>query len=105
MDILEENIEFEVIPGVTSPVSVLNYAGIPITHRGISRGFHIFTAMTKDKLDIDWKSVVNIGGTLVFLMGLGRLELITKGLIENGMDKEGKVAVVMKGTTSKQKKL
>ncbi len=38
-------------------------------------------------------------------MGLGRLELITKGLIENGMDKEGKVAVVMKGTTSKQKKL
>ncbi|MBY6953263.1 uroporphyrinogen-III C-methyltransferase [Clostridium botulinum] len=105
LDILEENIEFEVIPGVTSPVSVLNYAGIPITHRGISRGFHIFTAMTKDKLDIDWKSVVNIGGTLVFLMGLGRLELITKGLIENGMDKEGKVAVVMKGTTSKQKKV
>lgn len=105
LDLLEENIEFEVIPGVTSPVSVLNYAGIPITHRGISRGFHIFTAMTKDKLDIDWKSVVNIGGTLVFLMGLGRLELITKGLIENGMDKESKVAVVMKGTTSKQKKV
>ncbi|KEJ00337.1 uroporphyrinogen III synthase [Clostridium botulinum A2B7 92] len=105
LDLLEENIEFEVIPGVTSPVSVLNYAGIPITHRGISRGFHIFTAMTKNKLDIDWKSVVNIGGTLVFLMGLGRLELITKGLIENGMDKESKVAVVMKGTTSKQKKV
>ncbi|PIH06105.1 uroporphyrinogen-III C-methyltransferase [Clostridium combesii] len=105
LDLLGENIEFEVIPGVTSPVSVLNYAGIPITHRGISRGFHIFTAMTKDKLDIDWKSVVNIGGTLVFLMGLGRLELITKGLIENGMDKESKVAVVMKGTTSKQKKV
>ncbi|ACQ52160.1 uroporphyrinogen-III C-methyltransferase [Clostridium botulinum] len=105
LDLLEENIEFEVIPGVTSPVSVLNYAGIPITHRGISRGFHIFTAMTKDKLDIDWKSVVNIGGTLVFLMGLGRLELITKGLIENGMDKESKIAVVMKGTTSKQKKV
>ncbi|WP_434305842.1 uroporphyrinogen-III C-methyltransferase [Clostridium botulinum] len=105
LELLEENIEFEVIPGVTSPVSVLNYAGIPITHRGISRGFHIFTAMTKDKLDIDWKSVVNIGGTLVFLMGLGRLELITKGLIENGMDKESKIAVVMKGTTSKQKKV
>ncbi|MHB9924122.1 uroporphyrinogen-III C-methyltransferase [Clostridium botulinum] len=105
LDLLEENIEFEVIPGVTSPVSVLNYAGIPITHRGISRGFHIFTAMTKDKLDIDWKSVVNIGGTLVFLMGLGRLELIVKGLIENGMDKESKIAVVMKGTTSKQKKV
>ncbi len=86
-------------------MSVLNYAGIPITHRGISRGFHIFTAMTKDKLDIDWKSVANIGGTLVFLMGLGRLELIVKGLIENGMDKESKIAVVMKGTTSKQKKL
>ncbi|EJO5347735.1 uroporphyrinogen-III C-methyltransferase [Clostridium botulinum] len=105
LDLLEESIEFEVIPGVTSPVSVLNYAGIPITHRGISRGFHIFTAMTKDKLEIDWKSVVNIGGTLVFLMGLSRLELIVKGLIENGMDKTAKVAVVMKGTTSKQKKV
>ncbi len=79
--------------------------GIPITHRGISRGFHIFTTMTKDTLDIDWKSAVNIGGTLVFLMGLGRLELIVKGLIENGMDKSTKAAVIMRGTTSKQKKL
>ncbi|WP_251860117.1 uroporphyrinogen-III C-methyltransferase [Clostridium sp. Marseille-Q2269] len=105
LDLIDENIEFEVIPGVTSPVAVLNYAGIPITHRGISRGFHIFTAMTKDKLDIDWKSVVNIGGTLVFMMGLGRLELIVKGLIENGMDKKSKIAVVMKGSTSKQKKV
>ncbi|MCR1934794.1 uroporphyrinogen-III C-methyltransferase [Clostridium tepidum] len=103
--LLQENIEFEVVPGVTSPVSVLNYAGIPITHRGISRGFHIFTAMTKDTLDIDWKSAVNIGGTLVFLMGLGRLELIVKSLIENGMNKRTKAAVIMRGTTSKQKKV
>lgn len=103
--LLEENIEFEVIPGITSPISVLNYAGIPVTHRKIAQGFHVFTGRSAEKLNINWNAAANIGGTLIFLMGFESLETIAKKLIENGMDIETPCAVVMRGTTSKQKKV
>lgn len=101
----EEGIEFEVIPGVTSAISVLNYAGIPITHRGIAQGFHVFTGKSAEKLNISWGAVAKLEGTLVFLMGLSNIENITNSLILNGMDKNTPCAVIMKGTTSKQKKM
>ncbi|MBW9147909.1 uroporphyrinogen-III C-methyltransferase [Clostridium sp. CM028] len=103
--LLEENIEFEVIPGITSPIAVLNYAGIPITHRGIAQSFHIFTAMTAEKLNIDWNAVARLGGTLVFMMGFKNLEKIAGNLISNGKSKDTLCAVIMRGTTSKQKKV
>ncbi|NEU05167.1 uroporphyrinogen-III C-methyltransferase [Clostridium senegalense] len=102
--LLEEDIEFEVVPGVTSPISVLNYGGIPVTHRGIARGFHIFTAKSKDNMDLDFPVISKLKGTLIFMMGFEKLGLITNNLIENGMDKNTPCAVVMRGTTSKQKK-
>lgn len=105
LELRAEGIEFETISGVTSPAAVLNYAGIPLTHRGISQSFHIFTAMTADKLNIDWDSVVKFDGTLIFMMGLSNLELISEKLMEAGMEKSTPAAVVMKGTTSKQKKV
>ncbi|MCB2305047.1 uroporphyrinogen-III C-methyltransferase [Clostridium estertheticum] len=103
--LLHENIEFEVIPGITSPIAVLNYAGIPITHRGIAQSFHVFTAMSAEKLEIDWKAVVSLGGTLVFMMGFKNLEKIAQSLIFNGKNKSTPCAVIMRGTTSKQKKV
>ncbi|MCI1945254.1 uroporphyrinogen-III C-methyltransferase [Clostridium luticellarii] len=103
--LLKENIEFEVIPGITSPISVLNYAGIPVTHRKISRSFHVFTGKTADKLNIDWNAAAKIGGTLIFLMGFKNLDVICGNLIKNGMDKNTPCAVVMRGTTSKQRKI
>ncbi|MCY6372185.1 uroporphyrinogen-III C-methyltransferase [Clostridium ganghwense] len=101
----EEGIEFEVIPGVTSAISVLNYAGIPITHRGIAQSFHVFTGRSSKNLDISWESVANLKGTLVFLMGLKNIEGITNNLISNGMDENTPCAVIMRGTTSKQKRV
>jgi len=103
--LIEENIEFEVIPGITSPIAVLNYAGIPITHRGIAQSFHIFTAMTAEKLNIDWNAVGRLEGTLVFMMGFKNLEKIAESLIFNGKSKDTPCAVIMRGTTSKQKKV
>jgi len=103
--LIEENIEFEVIPGITSPIAVLNYAGIPITHRGIAQSFHIFTAMTAEKLNIDWNAVSRLEGTLVFMMGFRNLGKITESLISNGKSKNTPCAVIMRGTTSKQKKV
>jgi len=105
LKLLEENIEFEVIPGITSPISVLNYAGIPITHRGIAQSFHVFTAMSAEKLNIDWDAVAKMGGTLVFMMGFKNLQKIAESLIFNGISKNTPCAVIMRGTTSKQKKV
>ncbi len=100
-----EGIDFEVIPGITSPIAVLNYAGIPITHRGISQSFHVFTGHSAEKLDINWESVANLSGTLVFLMGLKNIGVITSSLMANNKDSQCPCAVIMRGSTSKQKKV
>ena len=101
----KENIEFEVIPGVTSPIAVLNYAGIPITQRGIAQGFHIITGMTAASENINWQALAQEKGTLVFMMGLENIERITANLLENGKDPKVPAAVVMRGTSAKQKKV
>lgn len=101
----DENIEFEVIPGVTSPIAVLNYAGIPITHRGIAQSFHIITGMSSKNLNVNFKALAIEEGTLVFMMGLSNLENIVGQLVENGKNPETPCAVVMRGTCSKQKKV
>ncbi|MFC0903622.1 uroporphyrinogen-III C-methyltransferase [Clostridium sp. MT-14] len=103
--LLKEGIEFEVIPGITSPISVLNYAGIPVTHRKIAQSFHVFTGKTADKLKIDWNAAARIGGTLIFLMGFKNLSIICGNLMRNGMRENTPCAVVMNGTTAKQKKI
>ena len=95
--------EFEVIPGVTSPVSVLSYAGIPVTHRGLAQDFHIVTGMSKGSLNVNFEALAKEDGTLIFMMGLGNLGSIVENLIKHGKSKDTKAAVVMKGTTSKQR--
>ncbi|GFN35532.1 uroporphyrinogen-III C-methyltransferase [Tepidimicrobium xylanilyticum] len=101
----KENIEFEVIPGITSALSVLNYAGIPVTHRKIAQSFHVFTGKSAEELNIDWNSIATLKGTLIFLMGLGNLQHISFKLIESGMEPNCPCAVIMRGTTAKQRKV
>ena len=103
--LINDNIEFEVIPGVTSPISVLNYAGIPITQRGMAQSFHIVTGMTAGVQNINWEALAKEKGTLVFMMGLNNLNEIIKNLIDNGKDEDTNIAVIMRGTSSKQKKV
>ncbi|MFW6029686.1 MAG: uroporphyrinogen-III C-methyltransferase [Halanaerobiales bacterium] len=103
LKLVEEGIEFEVIPGITSPIAVLSYAGIPITHRGISQSFHVYTGTSADKLNINWEAAAKNEGTLVFLMGLGNIDMIMDNLIANGKRKNTPCAVIMKGTTYEQK--
>ncbi|MEG1870950.1 MAG: uroporphyrinogen-III C-methyltransferase [Peptostreptococcaceae bacterium] len=103
--LVEENIDFEVIPGVTSPIAVLNYAGIPITQRAMAQSFHIVTGMSAGSSKINYEALAKETGTLVFMMGLENLDLIIDRLLQNGKDKNTKAAVVMRGTSSKQKKI
>lgn len=102
--LLENNISFEIVPGITSAIAVPEYAGIPVTHRGVSKSFHVFTGMTaKENSFHDFKKIAELEGTLVFLMGVKNLGLITGELIKHGKDKNTPAAVIEKGTTGKQR--
>jgi len=82
-------IEWEYVPGVTSAVAVPGGAGIPVTHRGVSRSFHIVTARTADTPDglpEDLEALARLPeGTLVFLMGLSCLEELARRLMGAGL--------------------
>ncbi len=100
----DRGIDVEIVPGITSAIGGLAYAGIPITHRDYASSFHVITGHLKDKdKELDWKVLAKLKGTLVFLMGMGELEHITKKLIENGLKKDTPVAVINWATTEKQR--
>lgn len=97
-------VPFEVIPGVTSAIAVPAYAGIPLTHRGITSTVAFITGHedpTKDKSDIDWRALAGIG-TLVFLMGVKNLGQITAALISEGKSPVTPAALIRRGTTPRQ---
>ena len=99
-------IPYETVPGVTSAIAVPECAGIPVTHRGISRSFHVITGHTQDGRDClppGFEAYGSLPGTLVFLMGLGQLPSITARLIEGGMPPDTPAAVIEKGTLPGQR--
>ena len=102
----EAGIPFEVVPGVTSALSVPAYAGIPVTHRDFCSSLHIITGHAKAgaKLTIDFEALKRTGGTLVFLMGVTALPAICQGLLDAGMEAEMPAAVIERGTTPRQRK-
>ena len=80
--LIDEGIDFEVIPGITSAIAVPEYAGIPVTHRGISTSFHVFTGHLKiGSGELNFPIISKLEGTLVFLMALSNIEKITEKLI------------------------
>lgn len=100
----ENSINFEIIPGITSSISVPAYSGIPVTHRGIARSFHVFTGHTME--NGQWHNFENIAkleGTLIFLMGIKNLDLIVKDLVKNGKDIKTPVAIIESGATKNQR--
>ena len=108
LELLSENgIPYEIVPGVTSPISVPAYNGIPVTHRDFCSSLHIITGHKRagQEYDIDFKALTQTKGTLVFLMGIAALEDICKGLLDGGMDPDMPAAVLQKGTTAGQKRV
>ncbi len=93
--LFDNNIPFEVVPGISSSIGGLCYAGIPITHRGVATSFHVITGHLKEDSDEhDWEALSRLNGTMVFLMGMSNLDKITKKLIENGKSKDTPVGIV-----------
>ena len=108
LELLTENdIPYEVVPGVTSSIAVPAYNGIPVTHRDFCSSVHIITGHRRagKKYDIDFKALVNTKGTLVFLMGIAAMNDICQGLLDAGMDPDMPAAVLQQGTTAGQKRV
>lgn len=128
LELVDAGVEFEVVPGVTSAISVPAYAGIPVSHRGIATSFHIITGHEKETKSeandvnenviareqsdrgnlssisgLDFPILAKCPGTLIFLMGISNMEMISRRLIECGKDPETPLAFIEKGTTPYQR--
>lgn len=100
----EAGVTCEVVPGVTSAIAVPAVAGIPVTHRGVSRSFTVVSAHGATETDHpDWPALARAGGTLVILMGVSPLAEVTAALIEHGRSADTPVAVVERGTLPSQR--
>lgn len=105
--LVKEGIPYEVVPGITSAISVPAYQGIPVTHRDFCSSVHIITGHKRAgaSYDIDFDALVRTKGTLVFLMGVASLPDICRGLLLAGMDADTPAALLMQGTTAKQERI
>ena len=128
LELVDAGVEFEIVPGITSAISVPAYAGIPVSHRGIATSFHIITGHEKlderretrderacqviepaemtcapDRLSLDFEALAHCPGTLIFLMGIANMDFIAKRLMECGKDPKTPLAFIEKGTTPYQR--
>ncbi len=104
----EGGVPFEVVPGISAGYSVPAYAGIPVTHRGITTEVAFVTGHedpTKTESTINWEKLATAVGTIVFFMGVKNLPYIVEELTKNGRDPETPVALIRWGTTPRQETL
>lgn len=100
----QSGIPFEVIPGITSAIGGLAYAGIPVTHRDHASSFHVITGhLQQGKEPQDWPTLAKLQGTLVILMGMSQIETICQQLIEHGKAASTPAAAVMCASHKVQK--
>jgi uroporphyrinogen III methyltransferase/synthase len=99
-------IDFTVVPGVTAGVAASAYAGIPVTQRGMAAAVAFVTGHEdpgKDETQVDWPALAAFPGTLVFYMGVRRLERIAARLVAGGRAASEPVAIVERGTFGDQR--
>lgn len=102
----DAGVPFEVVPGVTSAIAGPAYAGVPVTHRGLAPAFAVVTGHedpTKDASQVDYDALARFPGTLVLLMGVGRLGRIATALQAGGRAASTPVAVVQWASTPRQR--
>ena len=132
--LVENDIPYEIVPGVTSAFAVPAYNGIPVTHRDFTSSVHILTGHRRsagnthsvgraeasrnpdtpgkagslsdsDGLGIDYEALVRTKGTLIFLMGLSTMPVIMQGLLDAGISPDTPAAVLERGTTAGQRRV
>jgi len=108
LELADNDIEFEVVPGITAATAAAAYSGISLTHRGYASTLAFITGHEDpDKKDcgIKWEKIATGIETLVFYMGIKNLESITQKLTENGRDPQTPVTLIRWGTYNYQETL
>ncbi len=106
LHLAEHGIPFEFVPGITSAIAGPVSAGIPPTHRGLAASVTFVTAHEdpeKESGFLDWSVLAREPGTIVFLMGAGRIASIAARLMEEGMAPQTPCALVQDATTPRQR--
>ncbi len=100
---IQNNLPFELVPGISSSYAVAELCGIPVTHRSVSQSLHIVTGHTAENDNINYKALAQLNGTLVFLMAVNSIGRISRELIKYGKDKDTPAAIIEKGGTDSER--
>jgi uroporphyrin-III C-methyltransferase/precorrin-2 dehydrogenase/sirohydrochlorin ferrochelatase len=102
----QAGVAFEVVPGVTAALACAAQAGIALTHRDAARSVTFLTGHTKNgQLDVNFASLVSLGGTLAVYMGVVSLPQLRDGLIAHGLAPATPAMLVERGGTARQRSL
>jgi len=107
LHLMDNGIEFEVVPGVSAADGCAAYQGIPLTHRGVATGVRFITGHQQkgEAADLDWQGLAWEDTTIVIYMGLANLGFICGKLVEHGLPADVPVAVIQEGTTKNERVL
>jgi uroporphyrin-III C-methyltransferase len=99
----DAGVSCEVVPGLSSALAGPLAAGIPVTHRGVSRGVTIVSARGANGEVTDFRGLAHPELSLVILMGVERRRVISEQLIEGGLEHDTPVAVIEQAWTGQQR--
>lgn len=102
--LMQQGINFQVVPGITAASGCATYSGIPLTHRDHAQSCTFVTGHLKDNsVNLNWTQLAAPNQTIVIYMGLAGLEKICQSLIAHGSPKDLPIAIVQQGTTPNQR--
>lgn len=105
MALQEAHIAYEIVPGITAGIAGAAYAGIPVTHRGVSRMVSLITGSCAngDLPDVDWSALAKLNQTMVFYMSVRSIPIIADKLISHGLSETQSAAIISQGTLPTQR--
>jgi uroporphyrin-III C-methyltransferase/precorrin-2 dehydrogenase/sirohydrochlorin ferrochelatase len=102
--LVQENVNFQVVPGITAASGCATYAGIPLTHRDYAQSCTFITGHLKDgSINLNWQQLVAPNQTIVIYMGLVGLDKICQSMIKYGASPELPIALIQQGTSQSQR--
>ncbi len=102
--LVENNIPYQVVPGITAAAGCSAYAGFPLTHRDYAQSVALVTGHQQaGAAGIDYARLAQSGDTMVFYMGIKNAQKIQSGLMEHGLSPQTPVAIIENGTKANQR--